>query len=256
MKKILAIIATVVIFFGLAGLISGCQEKAKSTEQVVMADGSIKEFNKEDVVIENTTPKTYSYEGPKYTNKGSYFDFMHLFGDGVVAAAASHKAAQIGKEDIPGINMDDITVSKGGVGKSTMGADEIGIMARIWTKIKDLGIWIAFGVVAFIVLPIFFPVLKPIFASLWAVIKKIFTTLFSALPVVGAFVASHFASQATVASTANTEIVSADENFKEAVNKSTLLTPEAKTYVIELFRTAHVETHSDDTNKIVENITK
>lgn len=258
MKKIIAIIISGIVFFALSGILSGCDKpKADAnTIEVVMADGTTQIFQTEQVEQVVITPKEYTYQAPSYSNKSSFFEFNHLFGDGVAAASASHKAPVMGENTTPKVDLDEMSMGESKTKKTTLASDEISITTRIWTKIKDLGIWIAIGGAAFLLLPVAFPVLKPIFASLWIAVKNIFTKLFSALPIVGAFIASHFATKAAVQTTATTEIVTADQAFKDAIRASDKLTDDAKTYILEIFASSHDSIHSEATDTIVDTIKK
>lgn len=202
-NTIITVIVTASLIFGglfaYENILSG-KTKDPNKIEVVMLNGQVETLDKSEISSETVTPKKYTYTGPEYSNKGSYFDLFHAFGVGASEVAGSQKPAIIGAEKIPGINMETMTLNEGGgVEKTTMSANEVSIWDKIMARVKDSILWVAIGGLLLLVIPMFFPNAAPVISNIFTKIKNFIIWLSTVIPGFGTALAAQKASEAAKA---------------------------------------------------------
>lgn len=233
-KSLLSMLAIILVL----GLFTGCEKPgtsrnndANSVSIVVLPSGE-----EITVATETITPKSTEYtgEGIKYSRKFSHYRTASPFGVSPGESAATQKPAQIATGTTPAINItpDGVNATEGGETKFKGASGSW----TWWDKIKErLTNWfwlLIIGAIAFFVLPIIFPVLKPIFSIIWSVIKRIFQAIVPIIGSIWAIIEGWFAKKKLEATTAtldktNTALV----QTVQGVDAAKAVNPEIKPIV-------------------------
>jgi hypothetical protein len=224
----------------------GCEKNENELPQTVVVLPSGEEITES---YEHITPAETKYkgEGVEYTRDVKSVRIVSPFGVSPGEVISRQVAAEINTGPAPAINIkpEGIDASKGGNTEFKGGEGYWSFLDTIWQRIKSL-LWIAgIGMILLFVLPIFFPVLGPIFSGIISAIGKFFAWL---IPFFGGLV-EWLAGRLTKKSAK--QIVDGGTTFKNKVKNDDRLTEDVKEHVLNMFRASHLETHDEKTNDFV-----
>jgi hypothetical protein len=130
---------------------------------------------------------------------------------------------------------------KGGSGSSTW-------LSQLWESCKSW-LWIGgIGLLALVILPIFFPFLKPVFDAIWAFIGNCFKAV---TPVFGWL--SEWLQHLTT-KTAVTQVVNSQETFKTLLGQCAALSDAQKQIVLSLLAQANNQEQDTKTQNVVSTV--
>jgi len=241
-------ITNFLIALALAGSICfvGCEKNERKLPDsiVVLPSGEeITEFQ------EHITPATTKYkgEGVEYSRNVKSVRIMSPFGVSPGEVISRQEAAKINTGPSPAINIkpEGIDASEGGKTDFKGGEGYWSFLDTIWQRIKSLLWFGVIGLLLLFVLPIFFPVLGPMFSGIIKGIGRFFAWL---IPFFGGLV-EWLGAKLTKKSAK--QIVDGGTTFKNKVKEDDRLTEDVKLHVLAMFKSSHLETHDEKTNDFV-----
>ena len=224
----------------------GCEKKSEQLPSNIVVLPSGEEITKS---YEHITPAETKYqgEGVEYSREVKSVRIVSPFGVSPGEVISRQVAAEINTGQAPSINIkpEGIDASKGGKTDFKGGEGYWSFLDTIWQRIKSLLWFGVFGLILLFVLPIFFPVLGPIFSGIIKAIGRFFAWL---IPFFGGLIEWL---GAKLTKKAAKQIVNGGTTFKDKVKADDRLTEDVKEHVLEMFRSAHRESHDEKTNEFV-----
>ena len=231
----------------------GCEDKNKQDPAVVvLPSGEEVAVNMEDI-----SPKSSVYEGEgiKFHRKVDSVRFLDISGVSPGEVISRQNPAQINTGAAPAINITPDGVGAEATKKGTEftgGSGKWSFLGTIWQRIKDffkvaLPV-IIIGGLAFLILPVLFPALAPIFATITAGIKKFITWL---LPFFGGlieWIKGIFTKKVV------TNQAKAMFNFENQVANDARIPEDVKAYVLSMLNNANDVAHDSETKEYVNQI--